>query len=426
MINSDIKAVINNYSKLAVAVSGGVDSMALLHWLIDNYGSAKLVVLNVEHGIRGEASKRDTELVKHYCDSKGVECVLYSVDAPKTARDNGYTLEQAARVLRHDIFKQYSYDNGDVPILTAHHAQDQAESVFMHIARGCSLNGLCGMQLFNNHLMRPLIRTTKNEIMEYVHANGVPYVIDETNVDTRFSRNYVRSEVMPMIEQRYPNFRDNLIKLSDRAVETMEFLDRFVPSLEVDTTGAVAVDIAALDKIIAAIAVRKACALLGVSADIESRHYEAIMALQPNESIDLPHNLRAYNERGLVIIEVKKGISAVSYKVGVGDYGFGGGNLIISDSYIEGSKQIDYDKLPDNAVIRTRREGDRIKLNYGAKSVSDFLTDRKVPSRIKDTMPLIASDSTVYAIADMAIDDSIRTDAQSSRVLNIIWDKPCI
>lgn len=421
MISDRILNELNKFKRIGVAVSGGADSMALLHYLY--YHDYNVIVINIEHGIRGERSIDDTEFVKSFCDTLSIPCKVFRVDSLSYAKECGMTIEQAARVLRHDIFKKFSVKHG-IPIATAHHKLDQAESVFMHIARGTGIDGLTGMAFSDGHLIRPLIDTDKEDIIEYITSNEVPYVDDETNSDENYSRNYIRNTVFPIIIERYPTFVDNLIKLSKRACEIKDLINGLAPKPE-QNYGGIILDLNGIHPVLAASAIMTACDTLGVTSDIEERHIDAILDLTENKRIDLPHGLTAYNEYGKIAITHEDSDDTPEYHLADGRYGFGYGELeiIVSDKVLAEYKQIDYAKVNANTLIRTRQDGDKITLSYGNKNISDILTDRKIPLRLRDRVPLIESGEDIVAVGDIEVSPEYRITKNSKKIINLKWIK---
>lgn len=421
MISDRILKELNKFKRIGVAVSGGADSMALLHCLY--YHDYNVIVINIEHGIRGERSIEDTEFVKSFCDTLSIPCKVFRIDSLSYAKECGMTIEQAARVLRHDIFKKFSVKHG-IPIATAHHKLDQAESVFMHIARGTGIDGLTGMTFSDGHLIRPLIDTDKEEIIEYIASNEVPFVDDETNSDVNYSRNYVRNAVFPIITERYPTFVDNLIKLTKRAGEIQELIKGLEPKAE-KNYGSIVLDINGIPSVLAASAIMTACDTLGVTSDIEERHIDAILELPENKRIDLPHGLTAYNEYGRIAITLEDNIDIPQYPFKDGRFGFGYGELeiILSDKALDGYKQIDCAKVDASAIIRTRKDGDKITLSYGNKNISDILTDRKIPLRLRDRVPLIESGGEIVAVGDIEVSPNYRISKKMDKIINLKWIK---
>ena len=191
------KNLFNKKEVVAVAISGGADSVCLLHLLHTNAKALDITVkaINVEHGIRGESSLQDSQFVKDFCALINVELKSYTVNAPSFAKQKGYSLEQAARVLRYECFDNALIEGFCDKIATAHHAGDNAETVLFNILRGSALSGVCGISesAYNGKIIRPILKVTKQEISAYLKEHNLPFVFDSTNSEEKYSRNYIRN-----------------------------------------------------------------------------------------------------------------------------------------------------------------------------------------------------------------------------------------
>ena len=196
---------------VGVALSGGRDSVALFYAL--KQAGENIVAINVEHGIRGENSLKDSEFVKEFCKAQGVKLYSFSVDVPTFAKAQGYTIEQAARVLRYQVFDKAVEDGLCDIVAIAHHADDLAETLLMRILRGTGTKGLVGMRAFDGRYIRPLLDFTREDINAYIEANNLPYVDDETNDDLAYTRNYLRAE-LARLKERYPDMEAAFARLS--------------------------------------------------------------------------------------------------------------------------------------------------------------------------------------------------------------------
>lgn len=306
MIKCDIIATIEKLPIIALAVSGGSDSMAMAEWFRQNRPIESFVILNIDHHIRGEESRADSEFVKNYAQKHGIKYYHYDVYAVEYAKENGYTLEQSARILRHKVFEQACIDYA-YAVATAHHQGDQAESIFMHIARGAGIDGLIGMSCFDGHILRPFIDTPKSEIMSFVKANNLDYCEDRTNEDVDFARNYTRKVIFPTICEKFENFPQSLIKLSNRAKEYADFIDQNTPALYLQDNS-VKCDLQDKHIVICAEILRRAFSLLGVTTDIEERHINLLLEFFKNKksgSLDMPYNTIAYKEEGFLVLSKK-------------------------------------------------------------------------------------------------------------------------
>ena len=185
---------------LAVAVSGGRDSVALLHYLHKNAEEAhiSLSALTCCHGIRSSA-EADVAFVEEVCKAWGVPLTVFRADVPARAKQSCRNLEEEGRLFRRECY-QTMLDGGADAVLTAHHRDDYAETVLFRLARGTSLQGLDVFPA-QKGLLRPLLGVTRARIDEYIQENALPFREDETNADVAFSRNRIRHEVLPALER---------------------------------------------------------------------------------------------------------------------------------------------------------------------------------------------------------------------------------
>ncbi len=404
------------YGTIGVAVSGGVDSMSLLHYL--HAAGADVVALTVEHGIRGEASLADAALVQDYCHTLGVECLVRRVDAPALAADRHIGLEQAARELRHAFFAETLQSGRVCCVATAHHLDDQAETVMMHLLRGTGLGGLVGIEERDGYI-RPFLHYTRLEIESYARQNAVPYREDATNRDQTYTRNYLRHTVLPAVEARYPAYRQAIAQLADTAREEVCLLDELsvAPTVEGDVVF-LPREALTTHPALAKWSVRRALRHFDWGVDLEAKHIQAVLNLPKDGRITLPHGLEVAAEYDRVAFWHPFSPSGAVYPFGEGRFAFG--TAIVVRPYREGDRlRFDADKIPAGAVLRLRRAGDVIaKFGGGTKSLGDYFTDKKVPLRVRDRYPVVAVDDQVLVCwAD--ISRTVAVDENTRRIYTI-------
>ena len=187
-----------------VGFSGGPDSVLLLHLLVRYRKSVDfpLLAVHVHHGIRGESADRDACFAKEVCKALGVEFLLARVDVPTFAKEERLGTEEAARILRYSSFTDIITGRNDVStIALGHNATDNLETVIFHLMRGCGTGGLAGIAPVRDNIIRPLISLTKTQILAALAEENIAYVIDETNCDTAYTRNYIRNEILPHLSR---------------------------------------------------------------------------------------------------------------------------------------------------------------------------------------------------------------------------------
>ncbi len=406
--------------KIGVALSGGVDSMVMLNLLKE--AGANIVAVNVEHGIRGAQSKRDSRFVKAYCKRHEIECLSFSVDSPSYAVEQNLSVELAARTLRYQIFDNLLKEKTVDVIALAHHLNDQVETVLMRIFRGTGIKGIRGI-VDREGYVHPMLGFTKAEIRDYASARRIPYKEDATNFDSEYTRNYIRLEVIPHIKSRFPAFEQAVAKLSKAAEETEDFMRSVALKPEIRGEEAT-LPLEALDlhPALAKKTIAETLRLLGCEKDIEYNHLESLISLKSslnNARVNLPFGYDAYKSYGKIVFTKRREQSEFCSPFNASNsYVFQGFTYTFTETEsIKKGLTFDPSKVPEGAVVRTRLEGDRFKrYGGGTKSLSDYLTDVKIPLYMRDKLLLLAKDSTVYAVFGVEISDEVKVDETTEKI----------
>lgn len=215
---------------ILVAVSGGPDSMALLHLLVrlGRELAFPVAAAHVNHRFRGAEADAEAELVRRTAAEWDVPCVVGDIDVPAHLARTGGNAQETARRLRYAFLREAARERGIGVIATAHHADDQAETVLMRLIRGTGPGGLAGIPEQRREkdleLIRPLLRISKQELLDYCRRNGVPYAIDSSNRKTDYVRNAVRLDLLPHLERYNPRVRDALVRLAELAAAEDDYL----------------------------------------------------------------------------------------------------------------------------------------------------------------------------------------------------------
>ncbi len=213
--------------RVVLGLSGGADSMALLHLLTHWPAAARpmaVTAVHVHHGIRGAEADADAAFVREQCAGLGVPLRLVHADVPAMAAARHDGLEETGRRVRYAAFEEAREAVGAEFILTAHTASDQAETVLMHLIRGCGVSGLTGIPVRRGFVRRPLLCCTRPEIEAYCHENAIPFRTDSTNADTGYRRNAVRHQLLPLLRSFNPSVDEALLRLAANASEDEDCL----------------------------------------------------------------------------------------------------------------------------------------------------------------------------------------------------------
>ncbi len=405
--------------KIAVGVSGGVDSMVLLRALIEAKKTAdfSFFIVNIEHGIRGEASEKDSKFVCDFAKDNGIDCEVFRVDALGRAKETGETVEESARALRYEVFENILKSGRADKIFLAHHKEDQAETVLMRIIRGTGIKGLSGMQKETRGYVRPLLDVKKEEILDFQKYFDVPFVVDETNFENDKTRNLIRNEILPLMKKA-GDATESLTRLSRIASETEAFLETLDLPL-IDEKGVVKIDIQkALPSYLFKRAVKNAFSRLGVEKDVEERHVNIVVELMEKEngaSVDMPYGVVVSKEYDKIVFSKSKQKQDFITQFTTGKVSFFDKTVIIDKTATskDGVKTLTFDlsKIPGGAVIRTRKDGDVFtKFSGGTKKLNDYFTDKKIPKRERDEIPIVAVDKDVLIVVGVEISDKVKTD----------------
>lgn len=409
---------------IGVAVSGGVDSMSLLHFLNANKEEldCNVVAITVDHLLRGENSAGDATFVKTWCKENGVYCHKFSVDAGAIAKQKNMTIEEAAREGRYNIFNNLINENVVDKIALAHHVSDQVETILLHLFRGAGLNGAVGMtEVRDGMFIRPFLNTTKEDIVRYAAKNYIEHVDDETNVNNAFNRNYLRNVVIPKLQQRWEGLEQNILNFANSCREDNEYILSHVNTNGIILDGNVAkipliyfhYDNSVINRIIFFTLKQ-----LNAVKDIEKKHIDLIKditKLDNGKKVNLPNNLVAQKEYDYITIyKVDKKTITQEFPFKVGKINFD--NLyeisVKKTSKIDLPKNalmVDASLIPSTAVWRTRKSGDSFtKFGGGTKSLKNYLVDKKVPNRIRSLIPILANNKEVLCVSNYEISDKVK------------------
>jgi tRNA(Ile)-lysidine synthase len=383
---------------IIVAVSGGVDSMALLHALakLAPRLGIRLEVATVDHGLRAEA-RAEAEFVRARAERLGLPWHGLGVDAA-AARRGRASLQDAARRVRLAALEALAARRG-ARVALAHQADDQAETVLFRIVRGTGLRGLGGIPYRRGPFVRPLLDVPRAEIARYVARNGIPFVDDPSNADPRFARARIRHRLLPALAAENPRVREALVALAD-AARAAAPPARALP----DDIG------------------RRAAAVV---AELSARGGTRRIDVAGHRIVEVAYGRVRVAPRAPATAGAAARPDPVLVRAG-GTYSLANGEAGLRLSFDQGGEDgavlFDADALTWPLVLRTRRPGDRMRPRggRGSRKLSDLLIDAKVPRAARDRLPVLAtSDDIVLYVPGLRPAAEARPSPGTTRTLAV-------
>ena len=311
-----LKEYIPQGGSLLLAVSGGADSMVLADGVLQlvNEGYCSAHVLHVEHGLRGEEALADAELVRRFCEEKGLAFTCVHVDVNAYSQGNKLSTEEAARKLRYAALEKKAQELNADFILTAHHSDDQAETVLLKLLRGAGTEGLSGMQVRSGKILRPLLHLTREHLENYCALQNINYCYDSSNDDLHYTRNKIRRELLPYLEKNFnPAIKKAVVQSAGILQEDDACLNQMAQekfqAIANCTDEGVILNVRKWQEVPAALRkriLRQAYFLAG-GKELGYRHTEALDVLclrkTSGKYLQLPQKMQAFYQRGSLTIK---------------------------------------------------------------------------------------------------------------------------
>lgn len=425
---------------VVAGVSGGADSVALLHFLItlqsENYVSA-VTAVHVNHSLRGEESLRDQRFVEELCRNWNVPLIVEQHDVSALAAEQGKGVEEIGRELRYAAFQKAAQNYPCCRIATAHTADDNAETLLLHLCRGSGLHGATGIPPVRENIIRPLITCTRADIETYCKEHGLAYVTDSTNADTAYTRNRIRHTVMPQLRTVNPQAVNAVTRFIEQVRQTDRFLDklteRAVADAQADASGTYSREVLlSLEEPI------RSRALQRIVKTAEERHIALLLsALEAGSgAVALPSGTHWRVADKCLFEDSSSGEEypffsfpvtlGESYTVGDHTYRF----FLLSKAEYEQKLNIcqqvfpnafDYDRISGDLFLRQRLDGDYFRplgRNCG-KSLKKLFNEHKAV--LRDQIPIVCDKQGIVLVHGFACDERVRITADTQTV--IVLDK---
>ena len=371
--------------KVLLAVSGGIDSMVMLHLLktLSKELNFNIYVAHLDHAIR-KNSERDANFVRRICREWNLEC---TVERRKVERGKGESLEEAARRVRYGFLREVKEKVGAKKIATAHHMLDLVETMIYRILRGVGPLSLYSIRAKEKDLIRPLLILKREEIEMYAKEKGVPFVQDETNFDLTIRRNYIRHRVIPIMRTVNPSLEESFCRLSEISSMLKDFIDREIERRIKDDVRylnkGVEFPIPKDDFIFSEMIRRVFEALTGRLPE-----WNMVKRVIKNYDKKKSFKVNFYGEFGVWKSYDRVFVGDLTsqhleYKLEKGEFEFNDFLIAVKKDKIHESVGIRY---VEGMVLRNRQRGDKA----GKIKLKDLLIDKRIPAYFRDTIPLIA------------------------------------
>ena len=411
--------MLDGCGSVAVGLSGGADSVALLH-ILSIYCSRcgiKVYAFHVHHGIRGETADRDLKFCEKLCGDRKIEFGFVRLDVPSAAAKCGRGIEEVARDMRYDALEKFRAEKNIDRIAVAHHADDNLETLIFNLVRGSSSRGGCAIPPIRGKIIRPLLSVTKNEILDYIKSCGLEYVTDETNYDESYTRNFIRAQIVPNLKRINPSVCDAAGRFTESLRIDCDYLDKLAMPYIGENSCAL---LSSLDDAILYRVINKKFSAVSHGARLSKCHLDAIRSLIKNSaagsSLNLPSGItvRIYDGNIRFASDSRSGNGEnCGFSPYIQELSLGENNIKQADGFIYlwnkvgpeeekiiGEKQNIYklaihksfafDRIPSGGLkVRSRLEGDRIRFGNMTRKVKKLFCDGKIPCELRSVYPII-------------------------------------
>ncbi len=431
--------IIDEYNMLAncltviAAVSGGADSVCMLHLLktVCKSRNIQLVCAHYNHSLRGDESDADEAYVKTLCERQNIRLFCESGNVASYADEHNISIESAAREKRYEFLNRIAAEFKNARIATAHTANDNAETVLLNLTRGSGLKGLCGIPAVRDNIIRPILLLSRLDTERYCKDNCLGYVTDKTNFDTKYSRNKIRLEVLPLLSQVNSEAVSNICKAAHILETDNRCLENLADKAYNNSITSKGLELELLRDLDEALLARVALRFVkeNTTADYDNLHILEVvklirfgvtgsrLQLNGKTFLEMSYNRLIATDN----IENKYLYNEITVnKPGVYSLNGIAVTLELTDSGKDKKALLDYDKISFPLTLRTPLKGDSFKIpKVGTKPLNRLLTDRKIPRGERFNLPLLACGSEVVWVSGVGASEKYKTDNNTEKYIII-------
>lgn len=436
-------SLISSGDKILIALSGGPDSVFLLHFLLKYKKKYKIEIgaMHMNHMIRGKDADVDEYFCKNLCLQSGIKFYSIKKNVPSFAKQNKISIEEAAREIRYKELercrKKFGYDK----IATGHTCSDNAETVFLNLIKGAGIKGLSGIPINRGNIIRPILSISREEILKYLAKNKIGFMIDKSNLSNDYERNIIRNDLFPLIKKHFnPKIEQTLFK-SSSVLKSQSLIVRSAIGLLSESVvrrkdEKIELSIYELQKIDQNLWGELIKYSIDKTFRLQSSYEDclkiiSLISKQTGKSINISNNLVALKERNKILLYRKddsKKREPIEIKIGKA-IKIGKKKIkleIVDKNSIRYStnKNIEFisaDSISNSFILREWKAGDKFYPlgTKGSKNVSDFLNDKKVSSFEKSRQLVLLNDNRIIWVVGYQIDNRFKITDQTKKVLRL-------
>ncbi|MBK8943824.1 MAG: tRNA lysidine(34) synthetase TilS [Ignavibacteriae bacterium] len=433
--------LLSDAKKVLIGLSGGADSVFALNFFNKYKKKYKIEIaaVHINHNLRGKEADYDENFCRNFCSKLNIEFFSESINVKSFAKKKKLSIEEAARILRYKKFDENLKKSNSDLIITAHNSDDNLESVLLNIVSGTGIEGLSGITIKKENLIRPFLCISKSEIFEYLKNGKIDFVTDSSNSDINFRRNFIRNEIIPNLKKVNPSLNETVLNSSEVFRNQNKILNYFIENsfwkIISKNKSEINLDLIELKKYPKEILGEILKLVFEKNLKIEFNfkdflQFENLISSKSGTKLEFSKEFFAIRERNKIVILKKNKISKDSFLLELNSKVRVLGKTLTIEKLEEIPDElkiqknveiISAEKIEGNLVLRKWKAGDKIQLlgMKGTKKVSDVLTDLKIPNSEKENQWVLLNNDEVIYLVGLRISEKYKITNETKNAIKI-------